>query len=126
MTTNKSSISNEQLPYRILSASLPKQPDHREDNAKVQQVSAVPANTTLNQTQDASVEARISLDLGKEAMTQKDDNDNVPLAEAEEPKATCKSQIDESSSQKTYDERLKSLSKELAETRLLFERACSD
>ncbi len=153
---NKSSISesdeDEQLQYRVVSVSLPKpkQHDYREDltisstpyyarpnsiTAKVQQASpsSVPTNTTLNQTlapcqgtQDASVEARISFDLGKEAMTQTD-NDNVPLAEeAEEAKATGEVQIDECSSQKTCDERLKSLSKELAEIRLLFEHACSD
>ncbi len=130
---NKSSIPDEQLPYRVVSVSLPKpkQPDHREylnvSNANVQQASAVLATTTLNQTlgkQDASVEARISLDLGIEVMTQTD-NDNVTLAEKEEPKATGEEQIDESPSQKTYNERLKSLSKELAEIRLLFERACS-
>jgi len=121
---------------------MPKQPNHREDltlcstplpTPKVQQPSArsqecFPA--TLDQTlvpchqgtQDASVEARISLDLGKEATTQ---TDNAPLAEVDEPTATDKAQIDESTSQKTYNERLKSLSNELSDIRLLFERACS-
>ena len=64
--------------------------------------------------QDASVEARISLEFGVEATTQ---TEGTPLAEPPDKVEN----IDESPSEKTYEQRLNALTKELAEIRKLFE-----
>jgi hypothetical protein len=137
---------NESIPddpsYRVVSVSLPK-PDRRAEDLtasttpyyrqhnimtpKMQSQGIISATLDQNHhrilsfpqgKQDASVEARISL-VGIEAMTQTDD-----ATLAEEP--TGKARDDDGSpSERTYDERLKSLSKELSEIRSLLERVRS-
>ena len=122
--------------YRVISVSLPKQPDrcaeelnlpspyyrqHSLTNAARSHRSTATDQDKLapsrQDKQDASVEAHISLDLGIEATTQTDDTPLVePLDKAEN--------IDESASEKTYEQRLDALSNELAEIRKLFESIC--
>eukprot|EP00986_Skeletonema_menzelii_P011203 scaffold5693_cov141-Skeletonema_menzelii.AAC.10 len=113
--------------YRVISVSSPKQeltlsfPNYRHPNAARSQETITTdqhRHSLLHSRQgkqDESVEARISLDLGIEAMTQTDD---APLADP----AVKVQNIDDNPSEKTYDERLNSLTNELAEIRSLFER----
>ena len=113
--------------YRVISVSSPKQeltlsfPYYRHPKAARSQETITTdqhRHSLLHShqgKQDESVEARISLDLGIEAMTQTDD---APLADP----AVKVQNIDDNPSEKTYDERLNSLTNELAEIRSLFER----
>jgi hypothetical protein len=118
--------------YRVISVSLPKQPDrcaeeelnlpspyyrqHSLTNAARSHSSTANDLAPSRQSkQDASVEARISLDLGIEATTQTED---APL---EEPLDKAEN-IDENASEKTYEQRLNALSNELAEIRMIFDR----
>ena len=125
----------EEPSYRVISVSLPKQPDrcaeeelnlpspyyrqHSLTNAARSHSSTANDQDRLapsrQSKQDASVEARISLDPGVEATTQTED---APL---EEPLDKAEN-IDESASEKTYEQRLSALSKELEEIRMLFDR----
>ena len=118
--------------YRVISVSLPKQPDrcaeelnlpspyrqHSLTNAARSHRSTANDQDRLAPSrqvkQDASVEARISLELGVEATTQTED---TPPAEPPDKAEN----IDESPSEKTYEQRLNALSNELEEIRKLFE-----
>ena len=132
---------NESIPddpsYRVVSVSLPR-PDRRTEDLtasstpyyrqhnimtpKMQSQGIISATLDQNHHRLLSFpqgkQASISL-VGIEAMTQTDD-----ATLAEEP--TGKARDDDGSpSERTYDERLKSLSKELSEIRSLFERVRS-
>ena len=116
--------------YRVLSVSLPKQPDRSAEElnlpspyyrqhslanaAQSQESITTDQKLARHGKQDASVEARISLDPGVEATTQTED---TPLEES----ADRAENTDESPSEKTYEQRLNALASELAEIRKLFE-----
>jgi hypothetical protein len=73
--------------------------------------------STHKSKQDASVEARMSLDLGMDAMTQTDD-----IASSAKEPADCARSSDRSPSERMYSDRLDSLSRELSEIRSLLEQ----
>ncbi len=116
--------------YRVISVSLPKQPDrcaeelnlvnrqHSLTNAARSHRSTVTEQDKLapsrQDKQDASVEACISLDPGVEATTQTEDTQPAEPPDKVE-------NIDENPSEKAYEQRLNALSNELAEIRKLFE-----
>ena len=119
--------------YRVISVSLPKQPDRSAEELNLpspyyRQHSLTNAARSHRSTatdqdklapsrqvkQDASVEACISLYPGVEATTQTED---TSLTESPDKAENA----DESPSEKTYEQRLNALSNELVEIRKLFE-----
>ena len=112
--------------YRVISVSLPKQPDRSAEELNLpspyyrQHSLANAAQSQDSITTDQKLarqdkqEACISLDPGVEATTQTEDTQPAePPDKAEN--------IDENPSEKAYEQRLNALSNELAEIRKLFE-----
>ena len=123
-------LTSSYIPYYQRHTTTPEvQPPHAESINQSQDLLPVPATRDQNHhnlvsrpksKHDASVEARTT---GMDAMTQTD-NDNAPLAKESADTLHCARDTSESPSERTYSERLDSLSTELSEIRLLLERFC--